>query len=1197
MKKSILLSFILFFTSLSDLKADINSDFFLHENGVTIMCTTASVGDSEEVNGVTYTKQNRDQIETLIGNGDFAELETTCTSGITDMSSLFSVVSDFNHDISHWDVSSVTNMNSTFFRAGNFNGGLSHWDVSNVTDMQLMFFVANNFNSDISDWDVSSVTDMSRMFESSGFNNDISSWNTSNVVNMQGMFRNASDFNQDINSWDVSSVETMAGMFQGADSFDQDISSWNVSKVADMTSMFSSARSFNQDISSWNVSQVTNMRRMFYGALVFNQSLNGWDVSSVGDMRSMFRAASEFNSDISMWNVSSVENMSEMFMDANTFNQDINTREVTHEGKTYTAWNVSTVKGMSSMFLRNNNFNQDIGEWDVSNVSTFSSMFLNAESFNQDLSSWNPERAQSFFRMFNGAEQFSSNLGAWNISQVTDIRDMLRVSGLSVQHYDQTLSGWANFDDTPMGLSLGAEGLIYCTAVDARNVLIDEYNWEITGDMECNGSFDDGDGPELLTFIHGANQLVGGRSTTVNITYVNRGNVDIYDAMLFISWPEEIEVEELGNEFVSPDFEEFANILGVDFDPDEFDNQIKIGGGGMVMPFWLYYVPANSSATISLRVRIPEGGSTGESISERYGRGIEANIGAVSLASSEFTRTGDLMLADPAMLYGYWNQTIELVRNTESHSRVASVQADPHKSVIHSNRRAQKNFLDRCSVAPSNVLNTGDPPSSDDVNNYVGSWMDQIIDRIPGSRPSLPSPIAKSAQFICKSFGRNCNNSVSNAQAARGAYSDATFDYEGECNPPTHEPPPYNPRWDDGSSASSRSFGHPHFMSFDRMDFDFQAVGEFILTRSKIDETEVQIRLEQFDPGFEDFTIITAVGLNVTGDEVLFEENRESPSNVPDLFVNGTETDLPEFGEESVSLPNGGFISRAGRALMVEWPDGESRVDVRQSNTIMGMMVEPMLSYRYNDNLKGLLGTADGNRDTDFTTRDGTVLIPPLSFDELYRDFGDSWRISNEESLFGVPTFEDLNIPTQHITTSDLDPAAVANAEEVCADYRIENPILMDNCVFDVAITGDERFARDTIELITPTAEDQVDEWMDDTDSKIQVILDAAPAGEREFTFSGSGDIGEFSLTEDGINSNRTHTVAFPYLSSGTFEITQHLQDEEDSQLTEISCTAEQGIITDLSEGLVTIDLSEGDVVRCTFRNIGRPYLSFLMNR
>merc|ERR1712238_434345 len=83
---------------------------------------------------------------------------------------------EFNGDVSDWDVSSVTSMNSMFAFVTKFNGDVSDWDVSSVTDMDFMFEGATNFNSDVSDWDVSSVTSMIFMFEGSAFNGDVSDW-------------------------------------------------------------------------------------------------------------------------------------------------------------------------------------------------------------------------------------------------------------------------------------------------------------------------------------------------------------------------------------------------------------------------------------------------------------------------------------------------------------------------------------------------------------------------------------------------------------------------------------------------------------------------------------------------------------------------------------------------------------------------------------------------------------------------------------------------------------------------------------------------------------------------------------------------------------------------------------------------------------------------------------------------------------
>ena len=142
--------YIISILSFGEVKAQENINFYLHENGVTIMCPDASNGETGIIDGVEYTKRTKKQI-TIENAG------TTCTSGIEDMTDIFYYKRNFNGDISHWDVSSVTNMHA-MFTGTVFNQDISEWDVSSVNDMDYMFIGASAFNQNLKKWCVSFIS-------------------------------------------------------------------------------------------------------------------------------------------------------------------------------------------------------------------------------------------------------------------------------------------------------------------------------------------------------------------------------------------------------------------------------------------------------------------------------------------------------------------------------------------------------------------------------------------------------------------------------------------------------------------------------------------------------------------------------------------------------------------------------------------------------------------------------------------------------------------------------------------------------------------------------------------------------------------------------------------------------------------------------------------------------------------------------
>ena len=296
-----------------------NSGNIYFENG-TCKCPNASVGETAEINGTTYTAVDNASLRSEIATGNV----NLCTSLVTDMNGLFTDNNSFNENIGFWDTSNVLGMQLTFAGASAFNQDISKWNTENVGAMNGMFAGATSFNQNIGNWNISNVTDIWEMFQNAtSFNQNLASWNTHNIINMRSMFEGAIAFNQNISTWNTSSVIHMERMFFGAISFNQNIGGWNMTNVLYIDNMFNGATVFNQNIGDWNTSNVIGMSGVFDSAEAFDQDISSWNTSRVNNMESMFFGAFSFNKNIGNWDTSNVADMSNMFRDAAIFNQDI----------------------------------------------------------------------------------------------------------------------------------------------------------------------------------------------------------------------------------------------------------------------------------------------------------------------------------------------------------------------------------------------------------------------------------------------------------------------------------------------------------------------------------------------------------------------------------------------------------------------------------------------------------------------------------------------------------------------------------------------------------------------------------------------------------------------------------------------------------------------------------------------------------
>lgn len=376
--------------------------------------------------------------------------------------------------------------------------------------------------------------------------------------------------------------------------------------------------------------------------------------------------------------------------------------------------------------------------------------------------------------------------------------------------------------------------------------------------------------------------------------------------------------------------------------------------------------------------------------------------------------------------------------------------------------------------------------------NYILEWLKEgtISDKVSLSAMSgvlqPRSPQTISASFTCPAKGswsgeigiRRPSGEKPGNLASVNLVCDCA-DCCGKCCAEGETPPPCGcptegslPPLCCGSNSGSCSDqgGDPHLRTFDGLAYSFQAVGEFILTKSILpnDTFEVQTRYRPWGSRV-DVSVAQAVAVKVDQDRVGYYSGLEPP-----LKINGVAKDLPKG--ESMSLPSGGKVEHVGSTYRITGTDN-SAVDIRYSTVDMfiAIRVPPIKQGK----VIGLFGNADNNIANDLTLRDGTVLGTQLSFEQLYPTYADSWRVKQGESLFDyqsgetTETFTDRNFPRIQTTIDGLAADVRANAERICKAKGITDTILLNNCILDVALTGEAGFAEthENAEVPTTTIE------------------------------------------------------------------------------------------------------------------------------
>jgi hypothetical protein len=286
-------------------------------------------------------------------------------------------------------------------------------------------------------------------------------------------------------------------------------------------------------------------------------------------------------------------------------------------------------------------------------------------------------------------------------------------------------------------------------------------------------------------------------------------------------------------------------------------------------------------------------------------------------------------------------------------------------------------------------------------------------------------------------------------------------------------------------TMTGNHIGDPHTRTVNGVNYDFQSVGEFTLLR-KGTRMEIQVRqspvatANPITDGYSGLTahvsLNTAVAAKVGSHKISLQPSRRLKGRLQ-FYLDGKPADFPTGGLNLDDNHVTTFNADGEQGIRIDYKDNTvvlitpafwnahnvSYINVSISNTtahegIMGYIPKGSWLPRL---------------------RDGKDLGPkPSSLHDryvaLYKTFADSWRVSKSTSLFyydegtSTETFTDLNWPAEkppyeikpelNFIGMPLQGMTVDQAKQICQGVTEDD--LHNHCVFDVATTGDEFFAK-----------------------------------------------------------------------------------------------------------------------------------------
>jgi len=269
------------------------------------------------------------------------------------------------------------------------------------------------------------------------------------------------------------------------------------------------------------------------------------------------------------------------------------------------------------------------------------------------------------------------------------------------------------------------------------------------------------------------------------------------------------------------------------------------------------------------------------------------------------------------------------------------------------------------------------------------------------------------------------------------------------------EPDPEPPEMIEPELTSAHLRGVTNLVTFDGRHVGFHAVGEFVLAEALAGAPlMVQVRQRELESTrCEGLAVVDAVAARVGSQRVVFELERG-------VFVDGQPISLEQ--PDTFALEQGNLARGDDGSWALEWPDATTLEVTFATGRLDLTLGVPESRGGF---LGGLLGTFDGNPANDLVTRAGEAQTEPISWNDFYRVWADSWRVTQDEALFEylpLETTDDYTnraLPLQPAYSSGVADSEVSDARQQCQEAGVSGDVLTQACAFDLVCAREQDLA------------------------------------------------------------------------------------------------------------------------------------------